>query len=89
MIIGGINFINTNKVKILQVEFNYYHLFLNITVFKFSEILENYIVTQLNLTSGKLVVVNEKDFFSNIFQLSNFIFIRKNFFKKKKHILIE
>ena len=85
---GGINFININKIKILQIEFNLHHLYVDSTVYKISKLLENYAVTQLNLINGKLITVNKNDFFSNIFQLSNFVFIEKEFLKKNEHILL-
>ena len=72
----------------MQIEFNWHHLFVDSTIYKFSEILENYVVTQLNLINGKLIMVDKNNFFSNIFQLSNFVFIEKEFFKKNNHILL-
>ena len=85
---GGIDFVNINKIKLLQIEFNLHHLFVDCTVYKISKLLENYAVTQLNLINGKLIIVDKNDFFSNIFQLSNFVFIEKEFLKKNKHILL-
>ena len=51
--------------------------------------LEGYVVTQLNLINGKLRIINPIDPLSNLYFLSNFIFIEKSFFEKNKKILIE
>jgi len=85
---GGMNFINKNNVKIIQIEFNWHHLFANNTIFQFSELLNNYKIFQLNLINGKLIEVDKNHYFSNIFHLSNFIFVEKNFFEKNKNILL-
>ena len=56
--------------------------------YQYSDILDNYVVTQLNLLNGKLIPKDKNHYFSNIFQLSNFIFVEKNFFFKNKHHLV-
>ena len=77
-----------NNVKLIQIEFNWHHLFTNNTINQFSEILDNYVVTQMNLINGKLIVVDKNHYFSNIFQLSNFIFVEKEFFIENKNNLL-
>ena len=76
------------NVKLIQIEFNWHHLFTNNTINQFSQILDNYVVTQMNLINGQLIEVDKNDFFSNIFQLSNFIFVEKQFFMKNKSYLL-
>lgn len=85
---GGLDFIKKNNVKLIQIEFNWHHLFTNNTINQFSEILDNYVVAQMNLINGKLIVVDKNHYFSNIFQLSNFIFIEKEFFLENKNNLL-
>lgn len=86
---GGINFIRKNKIKVLQVEFNIYHLFNGQTTIELSKLLDGYILTQLNPINGKLKVVNPKNFLSNIYLLTNFVFIEKNYFTKYMEILLK
>ena len=85
---GGLDFIKKNNVKLIQIEFNWHHLFTNNTIKQFSEILDNYVVTQMNLINGKLMVVDKNHYFSNIFQASNFIFVEKEFFLENKNNLL-
>ena len=85
---GGLNFIKKNKVKLIQIEFNLHHLFTHNTIHQFSEILENYFVTQMNLINGNLVQIDQNHNFSNIFQLSNFVFVEKDFFLENKDYLL-
>lgn len=85
---GGLDFIKKNNVKIIHIEFNWHHLFTNNTIYQFSEILDNYVVTQMNLIDGKLILKDKNHFFSNLFQLSNFIFVEKNFFEENKNYLL-
>lgn len=85
---GGMSFINKHKVKLIQIEFNIHHLYVGNSILQFSKILKNYVTAQMNLINGKLVVVAEECFLSNIYQLSNFVFIEKKFFDKNKKILL-
>lgn len=85
---GGLNFIKKKNVKLIQIEFNWHHLFTNNTINQFFEILDNYVVTQMNLINGKLIKVDQNHYFSNIFQLSNFIFVEKQFFLENKSYLL-
>ncbi len=86
---GGINFIKKNKVKILQIEFNIHHLVNRQNLIDFSEYLDGYITTQLNLVNGKLKIVNIRDYLSNIYLLTNFVFIEKNYFAKYQKSLLK
>ena len=85
---GGLDFIKKNNVKMVQIEFNWHNLFTNNTIYQFSDILDNYVLTQLNLLNGKLILKDKKHYFSNIFQLSNFIFVEKKFFMENKNYLL-
>ena len=80
--------IKKNNVKMVQIEFNWHNLFTNNTIYQISDILDNYVVTQLNLLNGKLIPKDKKHYFSNIFQLSNFIFVEKKFFMENKNYLL-
>ena len=84
VLMGARKFLSINNPKIIQLEFNWHHLMTKNSIFEFSQILKNYIVTQLNLVNGTLQEIDPKDPLSNIFHLSNFIFIEKNYFKKYK-----
>ena len=75
-------------MKLIQIEFNWHHLFTNNTINQFAEILDNYVITQMNLIDGKLMEVDKNHYFSNLFQLSNFVFVEKEFFLKNKNILL-
>jgi len=85
---GGLDFIKKSNIKLIQIEFNRHHLFTNNTINQFSEMLDNYIVTQMNLINGKLIEVDKNHYFSNLFQLSNFIFVKKDFFLENKNNLL-
>ena len=85
---GGLDFIKKNNVKMVQIEFNWHNLFTNNTIYQFSDILDNYVLTQLNLLNGKLIPKDKKHYFSNIFQLSNFIFVEEKFFMENKNYLL-
>lgn len=86
---GALDFIKKNHIKLIQIEFNLHNLFTKNTIYDYSAMLEGYVVTQLNLNNGKLRMVNPIDPLSNLYFLSNFIFIEKSFFEKYKKILIE
>ena len=77
-----------NKVKLIQVEFSTIHLMTKDTVFKISEELKGYIPSQLNLINGKLRLINPRNYLSNIYLLTNIIFIEKEFFDKYQRILL-
>ena len=44
--------------------------------------------TQMNLINGNLVQIDQNHNFSNIFQLSNFVFVEKDFFLENKDYLL-
>lgn len=86
---GALNFIKKNHIKLIQIEFNWHNLLTKNTIYEYSAKLEDYVVTQLNLINGKLRIINPLDPLSNLYFLSNFIFIEKSFFEKYKKIFIE
>lgn len=86
---GALRFIRKNNIKLIQIEFNWHNLFTKNTMYDYSIMLESYVITQLNLINGKIRIINPIDPLSNLYFLSNFIFIEKSFFEKHKKILIE
>jgi len=86
---GALKFIRKNHIKLIQIEFNWHNLFTKNTMYDYSIMLESYVITQLNLINGKIRIINPIDPLSNLYFLSNFIFIEKSFFEKYKKILIE
>ena len=85
---GGLEFIKKNNVKLIQIEFNWHNLMMKQSIYNYSKIFNTYITTRLNLINGKLKIVDPKDFMSNIYQLSNYIFVQKEFFDKNAELLI-
>ena len=68
-----------NKIpKFIQIEYNWHQLFKSQTIYNFSEILSNYEVFQILPFGNNLVKVDPSRPESNIFHLSNFVFIRKD-----------
>ena len=86
---GALDFIKKNHIKLIQIEFNWHNLLTKNTIYDYSVMLEGYVVTQLNLINGKLRIINPLDPLSNLYFLSNFIFIEKSFFEKNKKIIIK
>jgi len=86
---GALKFIKKNHIKLIQIEFNWHNLLTKNTIYDYSVMLEDYVITQLNLINGKLRIINPIDPLSNLYFLSNFIFIEKSFFEKYKKNLIE
>ena len=69
------------KPKFIQIEFNWHQLFREQTIYKFSKILSNYEVFKLLPFGDNLIKIDPKRPESNIFHLSNFVFIRKDISK--------
>lgn len=75
---GATKTIDSFKPKFIQIEFNWHQLFRNVTLYQISLLLPNYKTFQL-LPFGKgLIERDVLDPESNIFQFSNFVFIRKD-----------
>ena len=84
---GSLKLIKKKIIKIIQIEFNLHHLTTNDTIFKITNYLKNYLVFQLNLINGRLLKVNHADPLANLYYLSNFIFIEKDFYKNNSSII--
>ena len=69
------------KPKFIQIVFNWHQLFREQTIFKFSKILSNYEVFKILPFGNSLIKIDPKRPESNIFHLSNFVFIRKDISK--------
>ena len=85
---GGFEFIKKNNIKLIQIEFNWHNLMTNQSIYNYSKKFNNYVTTRLNLINGKLKIVDPKDFMSNIYHLSNYIFVQKEFLKKNEELLL-
>lgn len=78
VLIGGLNYIQKVAPKFIQLEINWHQLFVNSSLFSFSELLINYDVYKLLPAGGCIFQVNPTEPLNNIYQLSNFIFVRKD-----------
>ena len=78
-LLGAKYLIENHKPKAIQIEFNWHQLFRGQTLFSFSEMLEGY--TTFQMVANDLVKRDPKDPYSNIYQFSNFLFVRNDFFK--------
>ena len=68
-----------NKLpKYIQLEFNWHQLFKNHSMYKFSQYLNNYELFQILPFGEKLIKVDPARPETNIFHLSNFVYIRKD-----------
>lgn len=79
---GGLNLINHIKPKFIQIEFNWYQLLNNQTIYSFSRILKDYKIAQILPHGYPLNEINPIRPESNIFHLSNFVFIHQEISKK-------
>ena len=79
---GGLNLINRVKPKFIQLEFNWHQLLNNQTIYQFSKILKGYKISQILPQGYPLVASDPLRPESNIFHLSNFVFIREDLAKK-------
>nr|VFK20671.1 MAG: methyltransferase, FkbM family [Candidatus Kentron sp. LFY] len=73
---GAREIISRFRPKAIQIEYNWHQLFREKTLFSFSRILDGYDVFQL-LPNG-LVERDPKDPLANIYEFSNFVFVRKD-----------
>tara|TARA_B100000579_G_scaffold324824_1_gene274589 strand:+ start:337 stop:1179 length:843 start_codon:yes stop_codon:yes gene_type:complete len=78
-VIKGANDTIKNKCpKYIQLEFNWHQLFKNHSMYKFSQYLNNYELFQILPFGEKLIKVDPTRPETNIFHLSNFVYIRKD-----------
>ena len=67
--------------KYIQIEFNWHQLFKGQTLYNFSEHLEKYDLFQILPYGNDLVKVDPNRPETNIYHLSNFVYIRKDISK--------
>ncbi len=82
VIIGAKNLIEKKKPKFIQLEFNWHQLFKKQTMYEFSKYLEDYDLYQLLPFGKKLIRVDPIRPETNIFHLSNYVYIRKDISSK-------
>lgn len=78
VLLGGEEFLDAVKPKFIQLEINWHHIFTETTLYKLSCILEDYKVFKILPSGSVLYEVNPKLPVNNLFQLSNFLFVRKD-----------
>jgi FkbM family methyltransferase len=81
---GCTELIKNNKIKIVQIEFNWHHMFTHNNLYDFHKILPNFVPYQLNIENGLLKEVDPKDSLHSVFLCSIFIFI--NFELQPHHL---
>ena len=86
VLLGAKKFLLLTNAKIIQIEFNWHHLFMKNSIFEFSQILKNYKVFQLDLYNGIPREINPKDPMSNVYFLSIFIFVNKDYYLDFKKV---
>ena len=79
---GSKRLIEINKPKYIQLEFNIHQLFKNHTMYEFSKYLKKYELFQILPFGNKLLKVNPEKAETNIFYLTNFVYIRNDLVHK-------
>ena len=79
---GSKRLIEKNKPKYIQLEFNIHQLFKNHTMYEFSKYLKKYELFQILPFGNKLLKVNPEKAETNIFYLTNFVYIRNDLVHK-------
>lgn len=79
---GAIKTIKKMSPKYIQLEFNWHQLFKKQNMYSFSEFLKNYELFQILPYGNDLVKVNVTRPETNIYHLSNFVYIRKDISSK-------
>lgn len=75
---GSKKTIENIKPKYIQLEFNVHQLFKNQTMYEFSKHLKKYELFQILPFGNKLLKVNPEKAETNIFHLTNFVYIRED-----------
>ena len=75
---GAKHTIENKRPKYIQLEFNWHQLFKNHSMYKFSQYLNDYELFQILPFGEKLIKVDPTRPETNIFHLSNFVYIRKD-----------
>ena len=79
---GALKTIKKMSPKYIQLEFNWHQLFKKQNMYNFSEFLKNYELFQILPYGNDLVKVNVTRPETNIYHLSNFVYIRKDISSK-------
>jgi FkbM family methyltransferase len=74
VLLGASNFIKQKKPKYIQIEYNWHHLFKNITLYKISKLLQNYDVYKILPFSAGLLKIDPKRPENNYYNYSNYVF---------------
>ena len=74
VLLGAHKLIETCRPKLIQIEYNWHQLFRAKTIYSFSALLPGYKVCQL--LSNRLVERDPKHPMANIYEFSNFVFVR-------------
>ena len=77
ILLGAKKVLNILKPKFIQIEINQYNIYNNSNIYQFSKILFDYDVFRILPYSSGMEKINPNHANSNIFHLSNFLFIRK------------
>ena len=78
VLIGAQETIQNKKPKFIQIEYNLHQLFRNQTLFSLASLLTNYTVYQLLPYGRGLCRRDVKNSQANIFEFSNFVFVRND-----------
>jgi len=78
---GAKNMLEQNPPKYIQIEFNWHQLFKGQTIYNFSKFLHQYDLYQILPYGNDLIKINPSRPESNIFHLTNFVYIRKDISK--------
>ena len=74
VLLGARNFIKKKKPKYIQIEYNWHHLFKNISLYKISKFLNNYDVYKILPYSSGLLKIDPKKPENNYYNYSNYVF---------------
>ena len=78
---GAKKMLEQNPPKYIQIEFNWHQLFKAQTIYNFSKFLHQYDLYQILPYGNDLIKINPSRPESNIFHLTNFVYIRKDISK--------
>ncbi len=78
---GAKKVLEQNSPKYIQIEFNWHQLFKGQTIYNFSKFLHQYDLYQILPYGNDLIKINPSRPESNIFHLTNFVYIRKDISK--------
>jgi FkbM family methyltransferase len=79
VIIGAQKFLQEVKPDFIQIEMNWHQIYTNTTMYKFSLLLPDYDIFKILPAGAVLYKIDANYPINNLFQLSNFLFVRKSF----------